>query len=168
MKLDFEAWPAASCSKRPWGRSGIFSSTFASAEMVHAPIARVSTGITETGQDHLPAEIKFACPCPRKGENFVIRSDRDEPAVADRDRLRARFLAPINSAFYTVGEGIHRSAVGPARYGQGPVNHGSFVRAWPINSSRSVRSANLPEYRDGVVAERGFVFSVLPKIPILR
>ena len=68
--------------------------------MVHAPIARVSTGITETGQDRLPAEIEFACPGGRKGENFVVRADREEPAAADRDRLRARFLAPINAIFY--------------------------------------------------------------------
>ena len=67
--------------------------------MVHAPIARVSTGITETGQDHLPAEIEFAFPCRRKRENFVVRADREEPAAADRDRLRARFLAPINATF---------------------------------------------------------------------
>jgi hypothetical protein len=45
--------------------------------MAHVPIARVSTGITETGQDCLPAEIEFACPCGRERENFVVGADRD-------------------------------------------------------------------------------------------
>jgi hypothetical protein len=97
---------------------GRLSSTFASAEMLRAAAARVSTGITETGHDRLSAEIEFACPCGRERENFVVRADREEPAAADRGRVRARFLAPINAAFFTVGEGIHCSAVEPARHGQ--------------------------------------------------